>query len=460
MTVNAAQPAIIFAPATPAGQSGVAVYRISGQNLNCVFEHLGINQRPKPREAALRRLRKGTEGELIDEALVLYFPAPHSFTGEEVIELQTHGGSAIRQTLLNWLSQLEGCRLAEAGEFSRRAFTHGKMDLLQAEGIADLIAAETSMQQQQALRQMGGALSEQYEQMRADILRALALLEAYLDFPDEEIPEETLTQTSQLIDRLIGTIEALLTEPPSGEMIREGMTIAIIGPPNAGKSSLLNRLAGREAAIVTDIAGTTRDRVEVHLNLHGYFVRLIDTAGLRETHDTIEAEGVRRARESAAQAQLTLMVLDIVSDTELSAESLAYLPENAILVINKCDQFNNDAAREHKRKALPENLAALPTLWVSARDDIGIDTLIERITTEISQRVEACPSPLLTRTRHRQALYEAYEHLNQLAQQSALPLELYAEELRLAARAIGKITGHIDVDQLLDVIFREFCIGK
>ncbi len=441
--------AIIFAPVTPPGQSGVAVFRLSGRDLSDVLSGLSLPLSLPAREAVLCVLKEPANATPIDQALALSCHPPHSFTGEAVIEIHTHGGGAVRRGILDALSTLPRCRLAEAGEFSKRAFLNGKMDLLQAEGIADLIAAETAMQQQLALRQLDGEMSERFAQMRNMALRSLALLEAYLDFPDEEIPEETLAQVSDTLEQLKQTIRGLLNEPPCGELIREGFTIALIGPPNAGKSSLMNRLAKRDVAIVSDVAGTTRDRIEIHLNIHGYLVRLIDTAGMRETEDEIEAEGVRRAKQAAADADLTLVIYDIVSDTELFGLHDGLAAEQTLIIWNKADQSPSQA---------PSITSAIPSISLSALTGEGMDTLLEKISMIIESRLSANPSPLLTRNRHRHALAEALEFLERASH--ALPLELMAEEVRGAARSIGKITGHIEVDQLLDVIFREFCIGK
>lgn len=453
MTVSEmhANDALIFAPATPAGQSGVAVYRVSGKNLSPLLAHLGLPTSLPARKATLCQLQDRQAECVLDQALAIYFPAPHSFTGEEVLELHTHGGSAIRQSLMDCLARLDGCRLAEPGEFSKRAFYNNKMDLLQAEGIADLIAAETAMQQQQALRQLNGQLSDTFSVLRGDALRSLALLEAYLDFPDEEIPEETLQEIRSLISRLQSSVNAMLNEPPCGEIIRDGLSVAIIGPPNAGKSSLMNRLAGREVAIVSDIAGTTRDRIEVQLNLDGYLIRLIDTAGLREAADSIEAEGIRRAQDAAANADLTLVVFDVVSDAKQFKLPDEINPNRCVILWNKCDQLTDIQHTE-------TTYQGIATLSVSAMSGDGIDRLLEHLSSYIAEQIQSRPSPIITRARHRQALIEAADHLQRF--DLHLPLELCAEELRCAARAIGKITGHIEVDQLLDVIFREFCIGK
>ncbi len=447
-SASAASP-IIFAPATALGASGVAVMRISGNDISSVLNALGINQPLKPRYATLCNITNAATGATIDQALALYFPAPHSFTGEEVLELHTHGGLAIRNALIQCLSNIENCRFAQAGEFSERAFYNGKMDLLQAEAIADLIAAETSSQHQLALSQLDGAMSNRYDALRSKTLHALALFEAYIDFPDEEIPEETLNQVNQLVATLTRDIQELLEHDTSGEIIRDGFCIAIIGPPNAGKSSLLNALAKREAAIVSDIAGTTRDQIEIHLNLNGYLVRLIDTAGIRTSSDVIESEGIRRAKQAAKRANLKLGVFDIITNPEQYPDSLNIMNDNDLILLNKCDQEEGEI--------VPRQFTQT-TLAISAKTGEGIDQLLQMINNHIEQHLHNAPTPALTRARHREALAEALQPLLQFNPQK--PLELSCEELRQAAVSIGKITGKIEVDQLLDVIFREFCIGK
>lgn len=446
--VSDAEP-MIFAPATTVGSSGLTVIRVSGQTLIPVFRALGLPETLYPRRAHLLPIRDAANDRLLDIGLVLYFPAPHSFTGEDVLELQLHGGHAVCQSVFEVFSHLSHCRMAEPGEFSKRAFLNNKMDLLEAEAIADLIHAQTAAQQQQALTQMRGAMSTSIMHLRDRTLRALALLEAYIDFPDEEIPEHVLDDVDALINALIHDIEHILAGARTGEMIRDGIRIAIIGPPNAGKSSLLNALAKRDVAIVTEVAGTTRDRIEIDLNLNGHFVRIIDTAGLRDTDDMIESEGIRRSIESASNADLILAVFDITTIPKLDQATLSHCRDETIYILNKSDQPHPE---------LNEEIKALSPIILSAIQLNGLSELIACIEHHIARLIPRDSPPIITRERHRKALSEALSALTSYNRNNLL--ELSAEELRLAANYIGKITGKIDVDQLLDVIFKEFCIGK
>ena len=327
----------IFAPASAAGKSGVAVFRVSGKDARRAITDLcKPSDVPAPRFAALRDIKHPHSGEVIDRALVLFFPAPHSFTGEDVVEFHTHGGRAVTNAVIDALTVLPAFRLAEAGEFTRRAFENGKMDLTEAEAIADLIHAETEAQRKQALRQLDGALGRIYEDWRARLSRSLAYMEAAIDFADEELPPDMLEKQSVVLRDLRTEIAAHLNDNHRGERLREGFSIAILGAPNAGKSSLLNALAQREAAIVSPTAGTTRDVIEVHLDIGGYAVTLADTAGLRESSDAIESEGIRRAHAHAQQADLKVLVFD--GTTQPDAETLALVDENAVVVINKIDE--------------------------------------------------------------------------------------------------------------------------
>ena len=434
----------IYALASGHGKAGVAVCRISGVNALAVLPAFGHAAPLAARMATLVRLADA-DGP-IDQALALAFPAPHSFTGEDVIELHTHGSPAVMRRLLDALSRLPGLRMAEPGEFARRAFLNNKFDLLEAEGLADLIDAETPAQHAQALRQMGGDMSARLTALRERILVPLALLEAYIDFPEEDIPEETLAEVNAGIASLTADIAALLDDGGIGEKIRDGIEIVIFGPPNAGKSSLLNALARRDVAIVSEEAGTTRDMIEVHLNLDGYAVTLVDTAGLREqASGAIEAEGIRRAQHRARNATLKLAVLDIVTAAEDYKHIQALIDQNTLVVLNKSDLADT-----------PHSL--LFDTHVSASSGDGIDRLIALLKDRVAGLVADAPSPLITRARHREALAQALAALTRFS--TRLPLELMGEELRAAAQAIGKITGKITADDLLDVVFRRFCIGK
>ena len=398
---------------------------------------------PPPRMARRRRLIHPETAEPIDDALVLWFPAPASYTGEDVAELHLHGGRAVPAAFVEMLTRF-GLRLAEPGEFTRRAFLNGKMDLVQAEAIADLSAAETEAQRRQALRQLDGALGDLYRGWSRRLTRILAHLEAAIDFPDEHLPPEIedriLAETRDLADE----IDRHLADRHRGERLRDGISVAIVGPPNAGKSSLLNRIARREAAITSPIAGTTRDIVEVAIDLGGYPVLLADTAGLRDSDDAIEQEGLRRALRRAEEAEIRLFVFDARTPAEAGGAA-SWPGPDTILIANKIDLVSACGG-------LPDS--ALP---ISALTGEGIDNLLSALGERVAQtyRIEA---PVLTRARHRQALEEAASSLRRAV--GAALLELRAEDLRLALRRLGRITGTVDVEDLLDVIFRDFCLGK
>lgn len=436
----------IIALATPPGKSGVAVIRISGARVCDALAALSCPL-PPARTAHLTPLLCPDTQTIIDRAVVIFFKAPASFTGEDVIELQVHGSRAITSRLLALLSALPGFRLAEAGEFSRRALMNGKMDLLEVEALADLIDAETEAQRVQALRQMEGVTGKQFESLRAAIIEALALLEAYIDFPDEDIPTQVMQDVEQRVNNIHEQIMSMLDDKGIGERIREGFHIAIIGEPNVGKSSLLNLLARREAAIVSEIAGTTRDVIEVQMDIGGWPVIISDTAGLRESVDVIENIGIERARSRADEADIRIIMYDTAEREK--ADQSKYITgiiarESDIVVFNKADLNPNISIDQH-------------AITLSAKTGQGMDALIETIKTRLD-RAEGASSPCITRLRHRQALEQSATHLEQF--DLTKELEIACEELRLAARRIGEITGKILVDELLDHIFSTFCIGK
>jgi len=499
--------ATIFALASAPGKAGVAVFRISGPGAQKIFKTLcrpaGL---PAPREAALRKI-VGEHETPIDQALALWFPAPASFTGEDVVELQLHGGRAVTTAALAALSSLEGFRLAEPGEFSRRAFENGKLDLTEAEAIADLVDAETSAQHRQALRQLDGELGRLYNGWANRLTHALAHHEAAIDFADEDLPEDLSEAKLDDIRALLREIRAHLDDHHRGERLREGFVVALLGAPNAGKSSLLNALAKREAAIVSATPGTTRDLIEIQLDLRGYPVTLVDTAGLRESQDAIESEGIRRALKRAEQADLKLLIFDGQFWPSRDLPTDALKDDNSILIVNKADLLpamdetafvTEEGAplslKRHSRgggnpevspasadgndlwipasagmtlggdngldhlATMGEGLTRLPFLFVSATSGLGLQALTQRLIAEIDLRFASMGQPALTRARHRAALEDCREHLTRAL--AAPATELRAEDLRLAVRALGRITGTVDVEQLLDKIFREFCIGK
>lgn len=428
----------------------MAVFRISGPHALEALEALSAKPAPAPRMAALRIL-KNVSHETIDHALVLCFPAPHSFTGEDVVELHTHGGRAVFQAVTEALSTLPHLRLAEPGEFTRRAFINGKMDLTAAEGIADLIHAETTAQRKQALRMVEGELERQYEQYRRQLIHAMALVEAYIDFPDEDIPGSVYDELNEEVRSLRATLAAHLADNRRGERIRDGLYAVIIGPPNAGKSTLMNYLAKREVSIVSQTAGTTRDVIEVHLSLAGYPLVIADTAGLRESTDDIEAEGVRRALARAQKADLKIAVFDAASLASPDTATLAQVDENTLIVINKVETV--------QRPALPAQWQGRDTVFaLSLHSGAGVDEFIKSLENHISGLFFCETSPIITRTRHRRAIELCVAHLDRFL--AGGPVELIGEELRLAVHAMASVTGRVEVDEILGEIFSSFCIGK
>lgn len=435
-------PDTIFALSSGPPPAGVAVVRISGPQVRLVIETL-VDSLPEPRAATLRSIH-GRDG-VIDRALVLFFPAPASFTGEDVAELHLHGGRAVVTALLAELSALPGLRPAEAGEFTRRAFAAGKMDLTQVEGLADLVAAETEAQRRQALRQADGALGALYEGWRERLVRARALIEAELDFPDEEdVPGSVTVQVWDVVAALRQEMVNHVGDP-RGERIRDGAEIVVLGPPNAGKSSLVNAIARRAVAIVTPEPGTTRDLIEVRLDLGGYAATLVDTAGIRKATGAIEKEGIRRAEARAASADVVLWLADVTT-------SPSPAPPGALRVGTKLDLIDSDAERAA--------VAARFDIALSTVTGAGVGDLLALLTARLGALLPATEAPLVTRARHRAALAAAVAAIDDALAADGRPLELRAEDLRRAGDAIGRITGRIDVEDLLDVIFREFCIGK
>jgi tRNA modification GTPase len=447
----------IFALSSGRPPAAIAVVRISGSCAGAALKKL-IGRVPEPRKAALARVREPDGGEVIDEALVLWFPGPHSETGEDVAELQLHGGQAVIAGVLDALSKIEGCRLAEAGEFTRRAFVNGKLDLTAVEGLADLIAAETLAQRRQAFRQLKGLIGDRAEDWRRRLIEALALIEARIDFPDEaDVPENLVEPALRAARDLRDEIARCLADGGRGERLREGLVVAIAGPPNAGKSTLLNRLARREAAIVSPYPGTTRDVIEVHLDLDGYPMTLLDTAGIRESDDPVEQEGVRRARARAAAADLVLWVID-ASAAGSAAIGLGQRPMNTEiwLIANKSDLVGQGDTRIES--ALKEGINR--SLTISAVTGAGIAALISALAVHANAYFSATQPALVTRTRHRLALEETVAALKRALGCAPGREELIAEELRSAATTLGRLTGRVDVEDILDVIFRDFCIGK
>jgi len=442
----------IFALATAAGRAAVAVVRISGPETLRAVEALA-GRAPPPRRAALRKLRH--DGADLDEALVLRFEGPASYTGEDSAEFHVHGGRAVVEALLSALSVL-GLRLAEPGEFTRRAFENGKLDLAQAEGVADLIDAETEAQRRQALGQVGGALSQRYADWRDLLVQSLAMLEAAVDFPDEDLPEEVAERARPGLRVLSAELDAALADVSRGRRVRDGYRIALVGAPNAGKSTLLNGLVQRDAAIVTDTPGTTRDVIEVPLVLGGYKVLVADTAGIRETPDAIEAEGVRRARAWAEEADLRLWVVDgfhVKHTVKLEKTIRA----GDWLVLNKTDLA--DAAALDEARSYWE-AGGLKVTRLSARSEAELDALRAELAGHVIDALSGAEFPAATRLRHAERLSEAQAYLARALSEVGLEVELAAEDVRLAARALEKITGRVDPEDVLGRVFSTFCIGK
>ncbi len=446
----------IAALASGRGRAGIAVVRVSGPAAGSLLAEVA-GAVPAPRAATRAALRDPRDGRALDDGLVLWFPAPASYTGEDVAELHVHGGAAVVSGVLDALRARRDVRIAEPGEFTRRAFLNGKLDLVQAEAVADLVDAETEAQRRQAVDQLEGRLGAVYDSWRARLRDALARLEAVIDFPDEELPADLICSVRRDAGDLLGELVAHLEDGRRGERLRNGLYVVIAGAPNVGKSSLLNALARRDAAIVSERAGTTRDVVEVRLDLGGLPVTVADTAGLRESRDEIEAEGVRRALALAAAADLRIVMVEAAPVIEMESRIESLLDEDAMIVVNKIDLREVAAGTRVKgRRAWP----------LSAATGRGLGGFLEALEGEVERRVGRSEAPPLTRERHRSAVEETAACLRRFLAGSRdggaadARVELLAEDLRLGARALGRITGRIDVEELLDVVFRDFCIGK
>jgi tRNA modification GTPase len=443
----------IFALSSGRPPAAIAVVRVCGPQAGAALQRL-TGRMPEPRRAALAQVCDPASGEVIDEAVALWFPGPHSETGEDIAELQLHGGYAIVAAVLDALGKIAGCRPAEAGEFTRRAFENGRLDLTEVEGLADLIAAETPAQRRQAFRQLKGLIGDRAEAWRRKIVEALALIEARIDFADEaDVPEDLVRPALEAARQLRDEIAAALADRRHGERLRDGLVIAIAGPPNAGKSTLLNRLARREAAIVSAYPGTTRDVIEIRLDLDGYPATLLDTAGIRASDDPVEREGIRRARDRAEAADLVLWVTDAsAADGACDVESPN--KSDTWLIYNKIDLPVKKLCKSTESKSTQ-------SFAISATRGTGMEALAAALERYTRDYFAAAESSLVTRARHRRALEETVSALNRALERGASRSEeLIAEEMRAAAVTLGRLTGRIDVEDVLDVIFREFCIGK
>ena len=441
----------IYALASGSGISGVAVIRVSGDNVKRVIKLLTGKELPSPRVATLRKINNINTSELIDEGIIIWFPGPESYTGEDMAEFHVHGGKAVILAIQNQISRIENCRLAEPGEFTKLAFQNGKINLLKAESIADLISAETEIQRLQAVKIMQGKSSEKFNELREKLIKILSYVEAKIDFPDEDLPEDKIKQIRNNSSKVLYEITKILNDQKVGEIVREGFKIAIVGPTNAGKSSLLNNLANREVAIVSEIAGTTRDVIETHLNIDGYPVVISDTAGIRESKDEIEKKGIKLSLKKAEKADLKLVVVD-ARNIDLSGFLNDLLKNNAILVVNKSDLL---------KEKLHSQITKFKHVLISLKKNSNIEKLISEIKNNLKDKFIFEEDILITRERHRQHLIQCSDHLKSFLQiNDKKDFDKAAEDLRLATRHLGMIVGKVDVEEILGSIFNDFCIGK
>jgi len=441
----------IFALSSGPGLSGVAVIRISGKETTKVLKELTGKKLPAPRMAVLRKINKINTNELIDEGLILWFPGPDSYTGEDMAEFHVHGSRAVIDQIHKTLSMFENCRIAEPGEFTKIAFQNGKINLLKAESIADLISSETEIQRKQAIKIMSGKSADKFNSWREKLLKILSNIEAKIDFPEENLPDEILIDVKSSAKKIKEEIQNLLNDQKVGERIREGFKIAIVGPTNAGKSSLLNYLSKREVAIVSEVAGTTRDVIETHLNIDGYPVIVSDTAGIRESKDEIEKKGIKLALKRAEDADLNIVIIE-----PKSAHFTGFLNdlvnEKAIFVLNKSDLGVENINLKLKK---------LRPIIISLKNEKNIDQLILTIKDKLKNQFISSKDILITRERHRQHLEQSIYHLQNFEEKEKLEdFDKAAEDLRLATRHLGIIVGKVDVEEILGSIFNDFCIGK
>ena len=441
----------IYALSSGPGLSGIAVIRISGPNTKKVLKNLTFLPIPNPKVASLRKFKNPETNDLIDEGILLWFPRPESYTGEDMAEFHVHGSKAVIEAIYLCLSKIEGCRLAEPGEFTKIAFENGKINLLKAESISDLIASETEIQRQQAIKIMSGKSSDKFNFLRQKLLKILSNIEAKIDFPDEDLPNNILKNIRSEIKSIKIEIDKILNDQKVGEKIREGFKIAIIGPTNAGKSSLLNYLSKREVAIVSEIAGTTRDVIEVSLNLNGFPVVISDTAGIRESKDEIEKKGIKLALEKAENSDLILIIIEPKS-VDFARFLSDFGSDKSILVINKIDLSSDYIADEIKK---------YDPVLISIKDEKNLDKLINIIRQNLKNRFFIHENIFITRQRHRTNLEKCFEHLTNFEEKNSLEdFDKAAEDLRLATRYLGNIVGKVDVEEVLGSIFNDFCIGK
>ncbi len=442
----------IFSLSTGPGISGLAVIRISGPECKQIASKMIPGDFPKARVATFKKINKIDTKELIDEGLILWFPGPESYTGEDILEFHVHGSRAVIEAIQSSISQIKDCRLAEPGEFTRIAFQNGKINLLQAESIGDLIASETEIQRKQAIEIMSGHHGKKYEIWRSKLLKILSSIEAKIDFPDEDLPENVLENIKNISQQIRNEMFKVLNDQNVGERIREGFKIAILGPANAGKSSLLNYLSRRDVAIVSEFAGTTRDIIETHLNIDGYPVILSDTAGIREAKDEIEKRGIKLALKKAEKADLNIVVIEPKSGYFTGVLKGLINSDKTILVINKSDLGIEQ---------IEEELKNFNPIYISIKKEKNLNQLIEEIRNRLKYKFVSTEDTIITRERHRQHLKKCIQHLESFdTKNSESDFDKAAEDLRLAARQLGMIVGKVDVEEILGSIFSDFCIGK
>ena len=441
----------IYALSSGPGISGIAVIRVSGKNTSEVIKKLTGSKLPRPRVATLKKFNKNGEKKLIDEGVILWFPGPNSYTGEDLAEFHVHGSRAVINAMHSAISKIKNCRLAEPGEFTKRAFQNGRINLLKAESIADLIYSETEIQREQALKIMSGKSADKFNSWREKLLKILSHVEAKIDFPDEDLPKKIISEVKKKTNSVIAEIKKTLNDDKVGERIREGFKIAIVGPPNSGKSSLLNYLSKRDVAIVSEIAGTTRDIIETHLNLDGYPVIVSDTAGIRSSKNEIEKKGIKIALKRAEDADLKLVIVS-AKNVDFTSVLEELLKKNAILVINKSDLIKGN---------LNSKLKKYEHILISIKKDLNLNKLITKIKSKLKNKFTTTEDILITRERHRQNLINCVKHLEKFQKKkSTQDFDKAAEDLRLATRHLGMIVGKVDVEELLGSIFNDFCIGK
>ena len=441
----------IYALSSGPGISGIAVIRVSGKNTAEVVKKLTGDKLPRPRVATLTKFNKNGGKELIDEGVIIWFPAPNSYTGEDLAEFHVHGSRAVVNAMHFSISKVKNCRLAEPGEFTKRAFQNGKINLLKAESIADLISSETEIQRKQALKIMSGKSSDKFNSWREKLLKILSHIEAKIDFPDEDLPENIISEIRKTSNKVLTEIKKTLNDQKVGERIREGFKIAIVGPTNAGKSSLLNYLSKRDVAIVSEIAGTTRDVIETHLNLDGYPVVVSDTAGIRDSKNEIEKKGIKVALNRAEDADLKLVIVS-AKNVDFTVILKSLLSKDAILVVNKSDLMKGKLNRKFKK---------YEHVLISIKKDLNLNKLISKIKSKLKNKFISSENILITRERHRQNLKNCVCHLQKFNERrTTREVDKAAEDLRLATRHLGMIVGKVDVEELLGSIFNDFCIGK